>query len=107
MNAYLALLHPVRPLSLGLIACLSCGLAAASEPAPVEVLIPYEKFSLDNGLTVIVHTDRKAPIRAPSSRSTATRWERKLPCSSAMDLPIALARSSTATKALVPVCRSA
>jgi zinc protease len=24
--------------------------------------IPYEKFVLDNGLTVIVHTDRKAPI---------------------------------------------
>ena len=29
-----------------------------------EVLIPYEKFRLDNGLTVIVHTDRKAPIVA-------------------------------------------
>lgn len=27
-------------------------------------LIPYEKFKLDNGLTVIVHTDRKAPIVA-------------------------------------------
>ena len=27
-------------------------------------LIPYEKFTLDNGLTVIVHTDRKAPIVA-------------------------------------------
>ena len=29
-----------------------------------ETLIPYEKFKLDNGLTVIVHTDRKAPIVA-------------------------------------------
>ena len=29
-----------------------------------EVLIPFEKFKLDNGLTVIVHTDRKAPIVA-------------------------------------------
>ena len=29
-----------------------------------EALIRYEKFSLDNGLTVIVHTDRKAPIVA-------------------------------------------
>jgi predicted Zn-dependent peptidase len=29
-----------------------------------EILIPYEKFRLDNGLTVIVHTDRKAPIVA-------------------------------------------
>jgi predicted Zn-dependent peptidase len=28
------------------------------------VLIPYEKFNLDNGLTVIVHTDRKAPVVA-------------------------------------------
>ena len=26
--------------------------------------IPYEKFKLDNGLTVLVHTDRKAPIVA-------------------------------------------
>ena len=24
--------------------------------------IPFEKFKLDNGLTVIVHTDRKAPV---------------------------------------------
>ncbi|HLB83709.1 MAG TPA: hypothetical protein VJK00_03180, partial [Steroidobacteraceae bacterium] len=29
-----------------------------------ETLIPYEKFKLDNGLTVLVHTDRKAPIVA-------------------------------------------
>jgi zinc protease len=29
-----------------------------------DVLIPFEKFRLDNGLTVIVHTDRKAPIVA-------------------------------------------
>ena len=29
-----------------------------------EALIPYEKFNLDNGLTVLVHTDRKAPIVA-------------------------------------------
>ncbi|MCV0382539.1 MAG: insulinase family protein [Erythrobacter sp.] len=27
-----------------------------------EVEIPYEKFTLENGLDVIVHTDRKAPI---------------------------------------------
>ncbi|SMQ62213.1 Predicted Zn-dependent peptidase [Altererythrobacter xiamenensis] len=27
-----------------------------------KVDIPYESFTLDNGLTVIVHTDRKAPI---------------------------------------------
>jgi zinc protease len=29
-----------------------------------EIDIPYEKFVLDNGLTVIVHEDRKAPIVA-------------------------------------------
>ena len=27
-----------------------------------QVDIPYESFTLDNGLTVLVHTDRKAPI---------------------------------------------
>ncbi|WP_158611063.1 M16 family metallopeptidase [Aurantiacibacter spongiae] len=42
-------------------------LPAAAEPAPLAELIdavdiPYETFTLDNGLTTIVHTDRKAPI---------------------------------------------
>ena len=37
--------------------------AATSGPAGAE-LIPYEKFTLPNGLTVVVHTDRKAPIVA-------------------------------------------
>ena len=41
--------------------------AAAQEVAPLEdlvdqVAIPYEEFQLENGLTVIVHEDRKAPI---------------------------------------------
>lgn len=40
---------------------------AKAEPAPLSQLvakvdIPYESFTLDNGLTVLVHTDRKAPI---------------------------------------------
>jgi predicted Zn-dependent peptidase len=40
---------------------------AAPEPAPLSQLvsavdIPYESFTLANGLTVLVHTDRKAPI---------------------------------------------
>lgn len=35
----------------------SLGLAAAQ-----DIDIPYERFELDNGLTVIVHEDRKAPI---------------------------------------------
>ena len=37
--------------------------AAAEVP---EVDIPHHKFTLDNGLTVIVHEDRKAPIVAVS-----------------------------------------
>ncbi|MXO74910.1 insulinase family protein [Altererythrobacter aerius] len=43
--------------------------APAAEAAPADVAtlldavaIPYEKFTLDNGLTVLVHTDRKAPV---------------------------------------------
>ncbi|MEM8814476.1 MAG: pitrilysin family protein [Pseudomonadota bacterium] len=32
--------------------------------AEVEVDIPYERFALDNGLRVVVHEDRKAPIVA-------------------------------------------
>lgn len=39
----------------------------AAQPAPLSELvkkadIPYERFALANGLTVLVHTDRKAPI---------------------------------------------
>ena len=45
--------------------------ALAQQPAPVSKLveavnIPHEKFTLDNGLTVIVHEDRKAPVVAVS-----------------------------------------
>ncbi len=41
--------------------------AAASAPAPLSELvshvdIPYQTFTLANGLRVLVHTDRKAPI---------------------------------------------
>ncbi len=42
---------------------------AYSQPAPgpdLEVHIPYEKFTLSNGLRVVVHEDRKAPIVAVS-----------------------------------------
>ena len=38
--------------------------AASGGAAEEEVQIPYEKFVLDNGLTLIVHEDRKAPIVA-------------------------------------------
>jgi zinc protease len=45
--------------------------APESQAAPVstlvsQVAIPHETFTLDNGLTVIVHEDRKAPIVAVS-----------------------------------------
>lgn len=44
---------------------------AAAAPAPLSSLvakvdIPYEQFTLRNGLRVIVHTDRKAPVVAVS-----------------------------------------
>lgn len=44
---------------------------AAAKPAPVSSLvravdIPYQQFTLPNGLRVIVHTDRKAPVVAVS-----------------------------------------
>lgn len=44
------------------------GLSAStgSVAGPVEIDLPHEKFVLDNGLTVIVHEDRKAPIVAVS-----------------------------------------
>src|SRR5688572_26795651 len=46
--------------------------AQGAEPVPVAQLvervdIPYESFTLANGLRVIVHTDRKAPIVAVST----------------------------------------
>jgi zinc protease len=45
--------------------------AWAADPAPVSALvtkvnIPYKQFTLPNGLRVIVHTDRKAPVVAVS-----------------------------------------
>ena len=44
---------------------------AQQAPAPVAELaakvdLPYDRFTLPNGLTVLVHTDRKAPIVAVS-----------------------------------------
>src|SRR6184192_4123052 len=36
--------------------------ARAAEPAPIT--IPYQRFTLKNGLTLIVHEDHKAPIVA-------------------------------------------
>jgi zinc protease len=41
---------------------LLCAAAASAQTAAID--IPYKKFVLDNGLTVIVHEDHKAPIVA-------------------------------------------
>jgi predicted Zn-dependent peptidase len=55
-------------LALALTAALGGGFypadAAAKTTAGTEVDIPYQEFTLANGLRVIVHTDRKAPIVA-------------------------------------------
>ena len=48
-------------LAAGLLPLFAIPALAAGADAP---LIPYEKFKLDNGLTVLVHTDRKAPVVA-------------------------------------------
>lgn len=54
--------HLFKVLLLG--SSLFCGISMAA--SPVEIDIPFDKFTLDNGLTVIVHEDRKAPIVAVS-----------------------------------------
>ena len=54
-----------------LLATAAPALAAPVAPAPTKVLvdqvrIPYDQFTLANGLRVIVHTDRKTPVVAVS-----------------------------------------
>ncbi len=65
----------IRKMTLALLLSSSALVAAApaiaQDAAPVSRLveavnIPHEKFTLDNGLTVIVHEDRKAPVVAVS-----------------------------------------
>lgn len=43
---------------------LACIQSASAATESVSIDIPYEQFTLPNGLRVIVHTDRKAPIVA-------------------------------------------
>lgn len=55
--------------AMALAGCASSGEREAQQPASVEQLlagvdVPFESFTLDNGLTVLVHEDRKAPIVA-------------------------------------------
>ncbi|MFC5578710.1 M16 family metallopeptidase [Lysobacter niabensis] len=67
-----SLKHAVRPRAAVLAVALAAALggaafvpSAALAKAPASsVAIPYQEFTLPNGLRVIVHTDRKAPIVA-------------------------------------------
>lgn len=64
----------IKALALGSAAWLAAGmpaLAQEAKPAPVATLvksvnIPYQQFTLPNGLRVVVSTDRKAPVVAVS-----------------------------------------
>ncbi|MFT3755500.1 MAG: pitrilysin family protein [Pseudoxanthomonas sp.] len=58
-----AVLAAALTVALGGFAPLSMPVAHAAAAAP-QADIPYEQFTLPNGLRVIVHTDRKAPIVA-------------------------------------------
>lgn len=60
-----------RPMAALLLATSLTAPALAAEPASVAALvkavdIPYQGFTLDNGLRVIVHSDHKAPVVAVS-----------------------------------------
>jgi zinc protease len=61
-------MRSIRSLGVTLSACLALVAAGSVRPAlaqaPAVVDIPFEKFTLANGLTVIVHEDHKAPIVA-------------------------------------------
>ncbi len=61
-------MRSIRFLGVTLAACLALVAAGSVRPAlaqsPAVVDIPFEKFTLPNGLTVIVHEDHKAPIVA-------------------------------------------
>lgn len=59
----LALAAPLAPALARSEAAPAAQPAAADLPSLVsQITIPYEEFQLENGLTVIVHEDRKAPI---------------------------------------------
>lgn len=66
-----SLFRPVAALLFATALCTPSLAAAPKAPVPVaelvkQVDIPYQSFTLDNGLRVIVHTDRKAPVVAVS-----------------------------------------
>ncbi|RYG98015.1 MAG: insulinase family protein [Alphaproteobacteria bacterium] len=54
----------VGSLALSLIAATSFAKPDSKAAAKPEIDVPFEQFSLPNGLRVVVHTDRKAPVIA-------------------------------------------
>jgi len=60
-NGTMSLFSTMRALTLG---ALLAAAAFTQTAGKIEINIPFEKFVLPNGLTVIVHEDRKAPIVA-------------------------------------------
>ncbi|OBV10051.1 M16 family metallopeptidase [Erythrobacter dokdonensis] len=60
----LALAAPTTPVLADNHSAASAGQQATADLSSLvaQVKIPYEEFQLDNGLTVIVHEDRKAPV---------------------------------------------
>jgi zinc protease len=55
----------VRSITRSLFCCMAAGLLLVAAGAfAQDISIPYEKFVLPNGLTVLVHEDHKAPIVA-------------------------------------------
>ena len=61
MSARLRILRP--PLALAILIAVVTGVPLGNEPG-AEIDVPHQKFVLDNGLTLIVHEDHKAPIVA-------------------------------------------
>ncbi|MEO1656084.1 MAG: pitrilysin family protein [Pseudomonadota bacterium] len=49
-----------------LLSIAAMAVAALTPSLAQDIDIPFEKFTLDNGLTVVVHEDRKAPVVAVS-----------------------------------------
>jgi predicted Zn-dependent peptidase len=56
----------LRPLSLFIAGALALGVAAGTAAASTTPDIPYTRFTLPNGLTVVVNEDHKAPVVAVS-----------------------------------------
>ena len=53
---------PIRSLLAASAACIAASAFPAAAQTDVE--LPFDRFQLDNGLTVVVHEDRKAPVVA-------------------------------------------